>query len=181
MNKVIKTLLVADNLAVFALAMVGPIYAIFVEQIGGNILDASFTYFIFMITSGIVMYLLSLWEDRDEHKEKFIVIGYVLAAIGVLSYIFVSDQVSLLITQMILGLSTAVTLPAIDAVFSKNVNENKRVTEWGTWESSNTIIGAVSVLVGGYIAHIYGFKILFALMFVFIFVSAVLSTELLKK
>ena len=82
MKRGTKILLWADGFATLALGMLGPIYALFVEQIGGDILDAGWAFFAFMITSGIVMFLISKWEDRFKHKSKLVVVGY-----GVLSSI----------------------------------------------------------------------------------------------
>lgn len=78
MKRGIKFLLLSDTWVTLALGMIGPIYAIFVEDIGGDILDASWAYFAFMITSGVVMYLISHWEDRVKHKEKLVTLGYCL-------------------------------------------------------------------------------------------------------
>ena len=115
MKKGIRALLLSDALINLALGMIGPIYAIFVEQIGGDMLDASWAYFAYMFTAGSVMYLISKWEDRVKHKEKLVLIGYSLTSIGCLSYLFVSDHITLLITQVILGLSMAILDPAFDS------------------------------------------------------------------
>lgn len=55
MKRGLRFLLIADTWATLAIGMLGPIYAIFVEEIGGDLLDASWAYFAFMITSGILM------------------------------------------------------------------------------------------------------------------------------
>jgi hypothetical protein len=43
-NKSIKILLFSNALVLVSAAMLGPIYAIFVEKVGGDILDASFAF-----------------------------------------------------------------------------------------------------------------------------------------
>jgi len=53
MKRGLRFLLIADAWVNLALGMIGPIYAIFVEQIGGDILDASWAYFTYMLTAGI--------------------------------------------------------------------------------------------------------------------------------
>ena len=70
MQNGLKILIVADAFANLALGMLGPIYAIFVGEIGGDILDVGWAYFTFTFTSGVVLYLISKWEDRVLHKEK---------------------------------------------------------------------------------------------------------------
>ena len=165
MKKGILWLLISDTWATLALGMIGPIYAIFVEQIGGDLLDASWSYFAFMVTSGIVMYLISHWEDRVKHKEKLITIGYALTAFGALSYYFVDSQLTLVFTQIILGVAEAIQVPAYDAMYSKYLDTKEAASEWGDWEAMRYIVSAVSVLIGGYLATWYGFKVLFIVMF----------------
>ena len=92
MKRGIALLLFADGWFNLALGMLGPIYALFVENIGGDLLDASIAYFIFMFTTGVVMYLIGLWEDRHDHKEKFVIGGYFLTSLGILLYYFVENS-----------------------------------------------------------------------------------------
>lgn len=180
MKKGIKVLLVADSFANLALGMVGPIYAIFVERIGGDILDASWAYSVYMLTAGVVMYLLSRWEDRAKHKEKFVVLGYALTSVGCLMYFFVYDQMTLLVTQAVLGLAVAVLSPAFDAIYSHFIRAEEEASDWGVWEAMSYGVTAVAALAGGYIADRYGFKTLFIAMFAISLLSAGFSLQLYR-
>ena len=62
MNKLKRILLVSDAFYILSGALMAPIYALYVEKIGGDLLDASATFAIFMITAGIVVFMLGLWE-----------------------------------------------------------------------------------------------------------------------
>ncbi|MBU1445702.1 MFS transporter [Patescibacteria group bacterium] len=166
MKKGIKILLVADGWINLALGMIGPIYAIFVEEIGGDILDASWAYSTYMITAGVVMYMLSKWEDRAKHKEKFVIIGYALISLGCLMYFFVFNQLTLLITQAVLGLSIAILDPAFDAIYSHYVKVKEEASNWGIWEAMSYVVTGFAAIIGGYIANSFGFKTLFIIMFI---------------
>ncbi|PIT92954.1 MAG: hypothetical protein COU06_02540 [Candidatus Harrisonbacteria bacterium CG10_big_fil_rev_8_21_14_0_10_38_8] len=181
MKKGLKFLLWSDAWANLALGMLGPIYAIFIEEIGGDILDASWAYFVFMITAGIVMYLVSNWEDSVQHKEKLVSFGYSLTAVGCLGYFFVDSQTGLLIVQIILGLSMAFLSPAFDALYSHYVIKNQEASDWGKWEAMGYIVTAVAAVIGGYIVHIFGFKILFLAMFTAAVIGTLISLFLFKK
>jgi MFS family permease len=180
MKKGIKFLLLADALATLGVGMIGPIYAIFVEDIGGDILDASWAYFAFMITSGAVMYLFSKWEDHAKYKEKFVVGGYFIIAAGCLSYLFVNSQFTLLITQVILGLGIAFCSPAFDALYSHYIIKKEETSDWGTWESLAYIVTAIAAVVGGYLASSLGFKTLFVFMFIASLGGAMASLNLFR-
>lgn len=102
MKRGLKILLISDSIANLATGMIGPIYAIFVEQIGGGILEASWTFFAYNLSAGIVMYLLSILENYIKHKEKIVFYGYALTSLGCFSYIFVYNWWTLFFTQVIL-------------------------------------------------------------------------------
>jgi MFS family permease len=181
MKRGLKVLLFSDAFMNLALGMIGPIYAIFVEQIGGDILDASWAFFTYMFTAGIVMYLISKWEDRIKQKEKLIFIGYALSSIGCFFYIFVYNQFTLLITQIVLGLSIAILTPAFDSVYSHYVIKKEEASNWGIWESMSYIVTAIAAIIGGYIADLYGFRVLFVIMFIISLFATFKSVSLFKK
>ncbi len=181
MKRGLKILLIAEAWAVLALGMIAPIYAIFVEKIGGDILDASWAYFAFMFTSGAVIFLISHWEDKVRHKEKLIMLGYVLTSVGCLLYIFVENQFALMVTQVLLGLAVAVKDPAYDALYMEYIDHRKEASEWGDWESMFYITTAVAAIVGGYFANAFGFKALFIFMFLTSVFSMATTLFLFKK
>ncbi|EKE06880.1 MAG: hypothetical protein ACD_18C00249G0015 [uncultured bacterium] len=181
MKQGIKILLISDSWINLSLGMIGPIYAIFVEEIGGDILDASWAYSVYMITAGVVMYLLSKWEDRAKHKEKFVVLGYALTSIACLSYIFVYNQATLLFTQVLLGLSVAILSPAFDAIYSHYVKVKEEASNWGLWEALSFIVTGLAAVIGGYMANMFGFRTLFIVMFVISLFGALNSIRLYNK
>lgn len=181
MKKGIKVLLVADGWVNLALGMIGPIYAIFVEEIGGDILDASTAYAAYMCTAGIVMYTLSKWEDRSKHKEKFIIIGYALTSLGCLMYFFVHDQSMLLLTQAVLGIAIAILDPAFDAIYSHYVQVAQEASDWGTWEAMSYVVTGIAALIGGYVVNLYGFRILFIVMFIISLLGTFHSMQLYRS
>ena len=181
MKRGIKFLLFSDAWITLALGMIGPIYAIFVEEIGGDLLDASWAFFAFMISSGIALYLIGKWEDKSKHKEKLVTIGYSLTALGCLFYFFVYNQTTLVITQIILGLAEAIQIPAYDALYSKYLTKKHYASEWADWEAMGYITTAIAAIAGGYVASLYGFKALFIVMFIISIFGVISSLKMFKK
>ena len=91
MKNQIKILLTAEALINLAGGLFGPIYAIFVEEIGGDILAAGGAYSAYLFAAGILIYLLGRWEDRIKHKEKMIIFGYAITCLGFIGYFFVQS------------------------------------------------------------------------------------------
>lgn len=181
MNKGLKYLLLSDFWAVLAIGMIGPIYAIFVEKIGGDILEASIGYFAYMFTSAIAIIIIGKLTDKNSRLESFIFFGYALNNLGIIMYIFVNSQLMFIITQIILGLGVALKLPAYDALYSTYLEEHKEASEWGYWEALQYIATAFGAIIGGIIAKLFGFKILFAMMGLVSVMSMVSSIHLFKS
>ena len=181
MKKRLKLLLGADAFLILATAFFGPIYAIFVEKIGGDILDASGAWAVFMLASGILIFFISKWEDRVKHQDKLLVISYGVMCIGIFGYLLISRPWHLFVVQIVLGIAEALNTPVYDALYSKYLDKGKFASEWGLWDSMNNILAAVGAILGGLIATFFGFKALFAAMFVVYLIGFFISLKFLSK
>lgn len=161
--------------------MFGPIYALFVEKIGGNILDAGITFGVFSFAAGVVTLISGSFSDRVKETELIIALGYVVTAVGFLSYMLVDNMTMLLVAQVIVGIGTAIRYPAFDAVFSEHLDKGKGGREWGAWESMFYFTGAFGAVVGGYLASQFGFDAIFTVMAVLSFTAAVYIYALPRK
>jgi MFS family permease len=183
MNKLIEILLVSSFFGNLAAGFIGPIYAVFVEQVGGDLVTAGLAYAIFAIVSGVLLVLLGKWEDHVNHKENLLVVSRILSIAGFAGYLFVHSPEQLFIVQIVLGVSLALGAPAFDSIYYKNVDKKDSAFEWGAWEGVYQIALGVSALIGGYIAQNFGFNILFIFMVIFGFFSlcATLALVLERK
>lgn len=181
MKRGIKLLLFIDSWVGLALGMIGPIYAIFVQKVGGDILEASWAYFAFLMSSGVIIYIMGKWEDKVGHKETLVCIGYGIIALGCLSYVFVYDRITLILTQVILGLGSAILNPAFDALYTDYIDKKEEASEWADWEAMHFIVTALAAVAGGYVAVAFGFRVLFLAMFTLSLVSVATAVIYLKK
>jgi len=181
MRKVMKILLFTSVFFMFAGGMFGPIYAVFVKNIGGDLLTAGGAYAAFSIAAGILLLLLGKWEDRIKHKEKLVILGYGLSCLGFLGYLFIQETIHLFIVQIIFGIGEAINSPAYDAIYSRLLERGKFASQWGIWEGLQYIVVAVAALVGGYLASLYGFRFIFMIMFGLSVVGLISSSLLLRK
>lgn len=181
MNRILKTLLLTDACFIFAAGLFGPIYAIFVENIGGDLLDAGWAWAAFMLTCGVVVFLLSRWENRFKHYEQLIIGGYAMRSIAIFGYIFISSPMHLMIVQVVLGLGEAFTIPAYDALFTTHIDKGDEASRWGDWEAMYYIVTAGSAIIGAGIATALGFQALFIMMFGVSIVGLLLSIRLIPE
>ncbi len=181
MKKELNILLLAAAFSTFVHSMLGPIYAIFVEKIEGGVLEASYAIAIFSLSAGVLIYIISKWEDRIKHKEKLLTIGYLLNSVGFFSYMLVSKPVHLYMVEAIFGLGIAVLSPIYDGLYSKNLSKDKYVSEWGAWESMSYIISSIAALLGGLLVSFFGFEALFFTMFLLSLASVFVSLSLVSN
>jgi predicted MFS family arabinose efflux permease len=171
-NKALRVLLVTNAIVLTAAAMLGPIYALFVEKIGGDLMDASIAGGVFASTAGLTTLISGKYTDRIKQNELIIVAGYTIMGIGFSLYFWVDSIIFLFIAQAIIGLGEAVYSPAYDAVYTKHMDESKSGSQWGAWEAMNYFTIAVGALIGGSLATLFGFQVLFIVIATLCFGSA---------
>lgn len=180
-NKAIRVLLFTDSLILFSGAMLGPIYALFVEEIGGDLLDASLAGAAFALAAGITTFITGKFADKIKESELIIVFGYSFMALGFLSYTMVNSIWSLLFVQMVIGFAEAIYCPAFDALYSKHLNGNRAGSWWGAYESMKYFGTACGAIIGGFIVTNFNFNTLFIVMAVLCFTSAIYIYLLPRK
>ena len=172
-NKAIRILLFTNGFTLLAAAMIGPIYALFVESVGGNLLDASLTGAAFAFAAGITLLVFGKITDKIKRKYLLIVIGYALMGFGYLAFLWVDSMFTLLMVQILIGIGGAIYAPAFDALYSLNLNRKREGFGWGTWEAMSQFAVAIGSIMGGLVATYYGFPLLFLAMATLCFVSAI--------
>ena len=181
-NRALKILLVTDSLILFSNAMMGPIYALFVQKIGGDLLDASITWAIFTGVTGLVTLISGRYVDKIKENELIIVAGYALNAFGYFLYLFVNTIPFLFFVQIIMGLSMAIYAPAFDAVYSKHLDSHRSGRQWAAWESMNYFALALGAIIGGLLVNYFGgFHVIFILMMILCLSSATFIFLLPRK
>lgn len=159
------SVLVFTNFMIFVSgAMLAPIYAFYVERIGGDLLDASVTGGIFALTTGIVTLFAGKWSDRLRKAELLVALGYLIIAVGYFGYILVNSVWMLFVVQVVIGIGRAIYWPVWDSLYSKHLPVKNEGSAWGVYESSEHISIAVGAFLGGIIVTWFGFEILFLLM-----------------
>lgn len=171
-NKALRILLITNGLVLIAGAMLGPIYALFVKQIGGDLFDASITGGVFALAAGITTLIAGRYADKIDHDELIVALGYVFMGFGFILYLFVNSIWFLFGIQLLTGFAEAIYSPAFDALYSRHLNVKKAGRQWGAWESMNYFTFAIGAALGGVVASNFGFNAIFIIMAGLCFASA---------
>jgi MFS family permease len=94
-----RLLLLSSYLWEFGEGMFGPLFAVFSQRVGGDILDITSAWAAYLIATGIFIVIIGRLSDRVS-KEKLLVAGYALNAVFTFSYLLVHSQASLLAVQV---------------------------------------------------------------------------------
>ena len=171
-NPALRILLIGSMLVHIATAMLGPIYALFVDKVGGSLLDASFAGTVYAVTAGVMILFFGNISDNVKHPKYIVVSGYITVGIGFLLYTQVSTIAQLIAVQIITGVGEALYSPAFDKLYSEHLDKGKGGAEWGFWEAMYYFAVASGAFLGGITVFHYGFNALFIIMTVLCFASA---------
>jgi len=162
-NPVIRFLIVSDTILIGAAGLLGPIFAIFIEEFikGGNEAVAGIAAGIYLFSRSILQIPIAHFIDkiRGEKDDFWLMFIFTIAiAIIPLLYLIISTPLQLYIVQFILGFFTAFTFPAYMAIFTRHIDKGKEGTEWGIYFTLTDLVSAAFAVIGGYIAASMGFS-----------------------
>lgn len=174
-------LLRASFLAIFAMSLFGPLYAIFVQEIGGDILDVGIAYAVFSVATGLFILIFGTSKFFSDNVRLMVVLGYVLWTMGYAGYFFVRSPIHLFFVQIILGIAGGILEPSWDSVYAAELREAEASYHWSLWSGGQSLITGAAAIIGSFIVANYSFRLLFLIMSAFNLLSVIVSLGVLRK
>ena len=134
MNRSLRTLIFINSIFIVGANLLGPLYAVFVESIGGGVIEVSFTWSTFLVATTLTTYILSRYGDQIRETEYLLIAGFFLRALAWFSLIFVSSLPQLILVQIVIGIGEGLGTPAFDVIFAEHLDRGKHVREYSTWK-----------------------------------------------
>lgn len=161
-------LLWSSNLWALGEGMLGPLFAVFAQRIGGNILDITWAWAIYLGMTGILTIVAGNVSDRIWEwcgRERLMVAGYGLNALCTFGYLLVDTTTGLFLVQAGLGVALALSNPTWSALYARySPGEEKAGKSWGLVAGGQRLTLAVAIVIGGYIVSNFSFEALFITM-----------------
>jgi MFS family permease len=180
LSKAESILLWSSTMWGFGVGMFGPLYAIFATEVGGNILDVSWVYALYLIFMGLGVIAVGKMADKKGH-EILLVTGYALSAIASFGYLFVNSVGALLFVQLLIGVSTALSQPTWYALYDKYSGDGDRDGYiWGLSTGLWYVFQGLALILGGYLVSLYSFDVLFVVMGIVLSVSTIYQARILR-
>ncbi len=171
-NIALKILFICNAIYLFAALLLGPLYAVYVQKIGGGVLLVSITTAVFYVSSTLFLILLARRGDGIKEKELLLSASYAIRGLGFLGLIFVNSSISLILIQILFGLGDALGTPIFNTLFAKHTIRKMEVLEYSDWALVSNLVMALGTIVGGFIVSGLGFNYLFVTIAMLCFVSA---------
>lgn len=175
MSSNVKILLIASTLIHSGAALLAPVYAIFIAEIDGSLIQTGAAVGLYAILRG----LLYLWfADLDEarySRRAMMAVGYLTMGIAYGLYIGVSAMWQVFALQALLSVGEAMITPSWSAVLATSLTEGKERDIYARFFGYRSLFEGVAAILGGAFAMYLGFDMVFALMAGFAVISALLS------
>ena len=180
LNKVTKILLIASSLWYFGEGLFGPLFAVYSEKIGGDLLEITWAWAAYLITTGLFYVILGKLFNNSNYKKEIMVGGYALNTILTFCYIFIRNTEQLLLLQIGLGIAEAVSTPIWDSLFAKHLEDNESSFHWSLANGHTHFVTGIAVAIGGLIANYVSFNALFITMGCIQLIATIIQASLLK-
>jgi MFS family permease len=179
-----RLLLRSANLWSLGEGLLGPLFAVFAQRIGGNILDITWAWAIYLGLTGILTIISGRVSDRIWEwcgRERLLVAGYALNALCTFGYVYVQKPVHLFLVQAGLGVALALSNPTWTALYARySPGENRAGYTWALVAGQQRLILAIAILLGGYIVNNFSFTALFLTMGTIQVIATIYQARILR-
>ena len=179
-NKITKVLISHYALLSSAWGIVSPIFAIFlIEDIIKNPTEAAkiagFCSLIYWILKSILQIPISSYLDKNNGERDdfyFLIIGICLTSLVPFGFAFSSMVWHVYILHALHAIGMAMVIPSRGAIFTRHIDKGQEAYEWAMNSTCLGIGAGLMGALGGILASIYSFKVIFILVGLFSFSSA---------
>jgi MFS family permease len=161
----IKFLILSDVVAVSARGLLGPVFALFIENyiVGANAAVVGIAATVYLLSKSLLQIPFAHLMDKikGERDDFFMmVVGTLLSALVPLAYLFIHTPLELYLVEFLLGLAAAMAFPSFMAIFTRHIGREREGVEWGIYFTLVDLGSAVAAAVGGLLAIVLGFHVL---------------------
>ncbi len=164
LNVTQQLLLLASAFWFFGEGLLGPLFAVYAEKVGGDLLDITAAWALFLIVSGVLYIVFGKLFRNSNRKREIMVVGYALNTIFTFCYLLVQNSHQLMLLQVGLAIAEAISSPLWDALFAKEMEKTDDVFFWSIAGGHTHLVSGIAIAVGGAVAYYISFNALFIIM-----------------
>jgi predicted MFS family arabinose efflux permease len=175
MHRNVRLLLGSSIFIHMGLNILAPVYAIYVQRIGGELIDASFSIGFYALLRGILYFVFAKLKDRHLPHRPILFGGYMMYAAAYLAYIVIDAPIWLFAIQGWLALADTILNPSWSTVIATSLQTGQERATYAKFYGYRSMFEALGAFLGGIAIVGIGFSWTFALMALFAACSAFLS------
>lgn len=179
MNRKLRILLYGSNLWYLGEGMLGPLFAVFADSIGGDVFSITWAWATYLLVTGFMIIFFGKISDKTS-KERMMVLGYALNAVFTFSYLLVSQPWHLFLVQAGLGFAASLSSPTWSALYARYEDKEKDGLDWGLANGEAQIVTGMALVIGGLIVNYFSFTALFITMGSIQVVATLYQMQILK-
>jgi len=158
MNFFYRVLVASYSMSLFSEWVITPIYAIFVQWIGGSLIDASWAVAIFLITQWVLTMIIHRRKHTYKQEQILLIVWRLLRTAWICTYLIVGWIWTLFLAQFLMGVGNAFGEPLFDKALATHTDRWKEEYERSVFESAKSIVEWISWVIGAAIASWFGFR-----------------------
>lgn len=162
MKRELVALIIANTLASLGSGLVGPIYYQYSQNLSLDYLSLTSVFGTFWVVVALSEIAFGYISDLID-KKVLICLGGGLASLATLSYMLVNSLAQLYFVEVLLGVASAMQLPAVNSYLSKISEENKRGRSFALLDSTSTLFYGLATILSGIVLTYLSLEILLTL------------------
>ena len=175
MKRNVKILLASSILLHSGVNLLAPIYAIFIKDIGGTLIDAGTAIGIYAILRGLLYFLLGKFKQHTFSNKQMISAGYFIFFISYILYILSSAPWHVFGIQALLAFGEVIITPSWSAVIATSLDKGRERSIYSDFYGYRSFFEGGAAIAGGYFAMQYGFDAVFTTMATFALLASLIS------
>lgn len=171
----VKILLASSILLHSGVNLLAPIYAIFIKDIGGTLLDAGTAMGIYAILRGLLYFLFGKFKQRTFSNKQMISSGYLIFCISYILYIVSSAPIHIFGIQALLAFGEVIITPSWSTVIATSLDKGKERSLYSDFYGYRSFFEGAAAISGGFLALQYGFNVVFTIMALMALFAGIIS------
>jgi len=175
MHRNIKILLSCSILIHGGINLFAPLYAVFIKNIGGTLIDAGAAIGCYAILKGILYFVFSQLKEARYSRRMMISGGYFVFFAGYILYLAASKPIHVFGIQALLAFGEVIINPSWSAVIANALEKGSERKIYSDFYGYRSIFEGLAAITGGFLAVGIGFEAVFAIMAVFALSAGILA------
>jgi MFS family permease len=160
----IRSLLLICTFVSFAINLLGPFYALYLEHFHVDIFMISLITAANPVSKVFFGWLYSIFSKTYKFELEAFFLSLILISIGYLGFAFAQSVAHIFAIQIIIGLSDAIRIPTENYLLTTNTTDDNCKYHFSLKSIGTDFAVVISLLCGGLIVKNFGFNILFYIM-----------------